>query len=298
MTTDGVHDPALALAIPSPQAYWRRHLSVLVPLVGWLVLALPTIVVVGETPSWGWVGLLIALVVAGVALVIWAVPRTWRQARALASALRARKQQQLALAALHDEPGRAETIWRACLEDPRLPPYVAAPVVHNVGVALLVQGRLPRARALMLHARATGWIDSWLLRRHRAAYLQGVALTSALAGDTATAREVLAVLASSKVSPQLAPYVGQTRLMLLLRQGDVASAAALARTLDPSPLPGPSAQLGHLVAAFAYQQAGDTAARDAALARVGRLEGGNPAWGPEHWPELVAFAAQHGLYDG
>jgi len=281
-------DPALDFFIETPRVYWRPRVRLAVPLVGWVGLAFWALAH-WRHPSLAWLG---GLVCSGSTLVIIAIPLTLHALRQLFAARSVYRDSKRARDLLYaGDLAGADTLWRICLERPDVPPYALFTTVHNLGVVALARGDLARARALIDHARASGWLNTLQLRRARPGVLQVHAVLDIAQGDLAAAAQALEQARDQATTASAAVQVAQ--VLLLARQGEYAKASALGFLLRQgreAGLPAGTIRLVRLVAAFAAERAGEQPEAVAeAWAAVEDPVAALPAWSA-HWPELEAAA--------
>ncbi len=294
-------DPALAKDIVTPRAYWRRRLKIVVPLLLWVGVTLPTLAWFGLTadrPLGTTLAVLLGLICTGIGLVIVSIPLVIEATRDLWFTFRARAPIREAVAALNAGDGhRAEALLLSVLARPGLPTLHAVSL-HNLGVAALLQGRLEHARARMDAAKASGWLERFALRRHRPGVLQGRAMVCLGLGALDEAEAHLAELSALGNPPAaLRDPIELAQLILALKRGDCVGAWAQARLRTGANLRPDARRLPLLLRAWAASSAGlpdDTvqAARDAAEPLKVQ-----DSWLLSAWPELQDFARQSGLLD-
>lgn len=294
-------DPALAKDIVHPRAYWRRRLKIVVPLLLWVGVTLPTLAWFGLTadrPLGPTLGALLGLICTGIGLIIVSTPLLIQSTRDLWFSLRAQAPIREAVAALNDGDGhRAENLLLSVLARPGLPTLHAVSL-HNLGVAALLQGHLDRARARMEAAKASGWLERFALRRHRHSFLQGRAMVCLGLGALDEAEALLAELSALGNPPAaLRDPIELAQLILALKRGDFPGAWAQARLRTGASLRPDARRLLMLLRAWAASGAGqpdDTvqAAREAAEPLKAQ-----ESWLLSGWPELQDFARQNGLLD-
>jgi hypothetical protein len=252
-----VDDPALQIELASQRAWWRARLRVMVPLALWVGVALATLARLGfgRAPT-GTLPLLIALVVTGIAVVVFAIPMAVRSMRELRGAFAGRRANTAAIAALQRaEPEVAEAALLEAL--PRVMALATrAVMLHNLGVAALQRGAVAQASRRMARARASGWLRSLQVRRHRAGFAQARAMVAIVAGDLDAARAELASARAGAVPRAMAPYVAVAELLLALRMDDVDAAVRCARSVELDALTPAARALAGLAGAWALERGG------------------------------------------
>lgn len=287
-------DPVLSTYIEPPGAFWRRRLLVVLPLVLWVAVAVPTVLasvgVFGTSPG---LDLLLGLVCTGVVLVLAYIPVVVRAIAELRDALAARRTNQRVVELLAaGAAAEAEPLLRRVLSRTSLPANVLPGLVHNLGVARLERGDLTGARALMDHARASGWFAHWTFRRQRAGFAQGRILAAAVMGDLAVAEAELDDLEGAPTPAAHRPYVELARAVTQARAGRHEEALRSLSLLQDTAVPDSLARILSVLAAWLQVQRG--VPPEAATEGLTPLEPGEPTWASS-WPELEAFVLAHGL---
>ncbi len=279
-------DPALDLTIQPPAPYWRRRLLLLAPLLTWLVA-------LGSAGAWLWrapaklLPVLSGFICTGIALLAVALPTAWTSLRGSLASLRLARPARDAVAMLsRGDAAGAEGLLRACLADPHLNPPSLAVLIHNLGVARLAQGDVSTARALMAHARASGWLMSWRLRRHRAIYAQGYVMVCVATGAFDEARQALQD-ARGAIRRGQGPPVDLAALILHAMAGDHDETLRIATALPFDALGPDLARLGRLVAAYAAAQRGEDP--NAWISGEDLRAPLDKHWLVRSWPALHAF---------
>ena len=290
-------DPALDVYIQPPGAYWRRRLLLVVPLLVWVVLAVGSLQAFAPTEDsptpLALLPVLLGLICVGIGLVLAYIPWLFTATRELGNAFRARRASLAAVGLMQAGDGSgSEALLRGVLGRQPMVMSTLPGLVHNLGVCRLLQGDPAGALALMEHARVSGWLDAFVYRRHRAAYAQGRAVAAVVLGELDLAEAALDELDGQVPRAEARAWVVLARLLLALRRGRSEAAGELIESLEGVSLPPPSARLAGVLVAWTRVLGGEEPAL--ATAGVTPLEPGEPPWGA-HWPELMDFAAAHGL---
>lgn len=286
-------EPLSTLYIEPPGPFWRRRLLLVLPLLAWLGVALPVVVVSSRDPDAVGLGLLLGLVCTGIALVLAYGLVLLRAGRELRDALAAWRANREAIGLLTaGEAAAAEVILRRCLARPAVPANMLPGLVHNLGVARLGQGDLPGARLLMELARASGWLDSFTYRKQRVGFAQGRILAAAVTGDLAQAEAELAGVEGLPVPAAYQPYLVLARAHLAARAGRHDDALGLMELLEGAELPPTSRRILDVLGAWCRVQLGEAPVE--AIGGLALLEPGEPVWAAA-WPELEAFVQELGL---
>ncbi|TNE85004.1 MAG: hypothetical protein EP330_26735 [Deltaproteobacteria bacterium] len=270
-------DPALRLRIDPPWTARLTRLLPVTPLIGWVIVAVFTLVNWRHgTPPW-W--LLLPLVFSGVFLVIAAMPLValslWQVGVWFAVLRSLRRAVVLVRAKQLDE---AETLLRGCLGYRLATPATRIPVLQTLGVVRLSQGDPELAWLLMERVRDSGWLETLAYRRTAGLHAQGRAMCLIVLGRLAEARDELDFARAHVRGAEAEAYVRHAEVMLALREQDWAAAITAIEATDLTQLPPSVGELHPALAAIARRGLGEEAT--ITLAAEAR-----PRW-LDHWPAL------------
>lgn len=294
-----------AMTPPESVRHYRcRTYPKLLVLGSWVAVALVLLVelwhqrATGGTSPWMLLALL-GLVATGIPMLIWAwrtrprdpgvlfrLPRMFRRDRA------AQK--------LYAEERYAEAmkLWEQARRDAAELPVHHTLAFYNVGICRLLSGEPDQAVELIEAALASGWHETWALRRHRVSMHAGHALSLAVVGRLDAAGPALE-LAHGACPPARRGLLVATEAVVEARGSRFAEllrAATERAALAASSGTLPQRRTLALLTAFAKEATlADEEAVTAALAEAPDLQRGSVDYLAPRWPELAEFIARHEL---
>lgn len=157
-------DPELERPIEAPWPYRRRKLARTWQLFVWMAAALGVLVSQWGTPTPPMAAICTLMGLVPI-LLLPAIKPLFANIREIKAARRAKPLNRLAIAHIQNGEGAAAVeALRTALAIPNIGPPARAGLVYNLGIAVFMVENYDLGQALIAHARASGWLDTWRYR--------------------------------------------------------------------------------------------------------------------------------------